>query len=109
MKTISRSKGSFNALLPLMVFVLTFLGAGIYLNDFYALPSPIAVVMGIALAFILFKDSIDSKVSTFLKGCGDDKIMTMCVIYLLAGAFAVVTKATGSVAAVVEVGMQVIS
>ena len=109
MKTISNPKGSFIALLPLLLFILTFLGAGIYLNDFYALPSPIAVVVGIALAFILFKDSIDSKVSTFLKGCGDDKIMTMCVIYLLAGAFAVVTKATGSVAAVVELGMQVIS
>ena len=109
MKTIPSPKGSFIALLPLLLFVLTFLGAGIYLNDFYALPSPIAVIVGIALAFILFKDSIDSKVSTFLKGCGDDKIMTMCIIYLLAGAFAVVTKATGSVAAVVELGMQVIS
>lgn len=109
MNTISRQKGSFIALLPLLFFVFTFLGAGIYLNDFYALPSPIAVVIGIAVAFILFKDSVDAKVATFLKGCGDDKIMTMCVIYLLAGAFAVVTKATGSVTAVVELGMQVIS
>ncbi|MDX1604020.1 MAG: Na+/H+ antiporter NhaC family protein, partial [Salinimicrobium sediminis] len=109
MKTIAPQKGKFIALLPLLLFVFTFLGAGIYLNDFYALPSPIAVVMGIALAFVLFRESIDSKVSTFLRGCGDDKIMTMCVIYLLAGAFAVVTEATGSVAAVVELGMQVIS
>lgn len=109
MKIISREKGSFTALLPLLLFVFTFLGAGIYLNDFYALPSPIAVVAGIALAFLLFKDSINTKVNTFLRGCGDDKIMTMCVIYLLAGAFAVVTKATGSVTAVVDFGLQVIS
>ncbi|SOC81062.1 Na+/H+ antiporter NhaC [Salinimicrobium sediminis] len=109
MKTIAPQKGKIIALLPLLLFVFTFLGAGIYLNDFYALPSPIAVVMGIALAFVLFRESMDSKVSTFLRGCGDDKIMTMCVIYLLAGAFAVVTEATGSVAAVVELGMQVIS
>ena len=109
MKKISGQKGSFIALLPLLFFVLTFLGAGIYLNDFYALPSPIAVIVGIALAFIIFREPVAAKVKTFLRGCGDDKIMTMCVIYLLAGAFAVVTKATGSVSAVVDLGMQVIS
>lgn len=35
--------------------------------------------------------------------------MIMCVIYLPARAFAVVTKATGNVAGVVALGMQVIS
>jgi Na+/H+ antiporter NhaC len=32
---------------------------------------------------------------------GESKIMTMCLIYLLAGAFAVVSKAMGGVDAVV--------
>lgn len=109
MSESSSSKGSFIALLPLVFFVATFLGAGIYLNDFYAFPSPIAVSLGIILAFCLFKDPIEDKVSTFLKGCGDEKIMTMCVIYLLAGAFTVVSKATGSVDAIVDLGINYIS
>ncbi|SDL28798.1 Na+/H+ antiporter NhaC [Salinimicrobium catena] len=105
MKTSTGSKGSIIALLPFLLFIFSFLGAGIYLNDFYALPSPIAVTLGIASAFILFKDAMPVKVSTFLKGCGDEKIMTMCVIYLLAGAFTVVSKATGSIDAVVDLGL----
>ncbi|GGW44521.1 Na+/H+ antiporter NhaC family protein [Arenibacter certesii] len=100
---------SFKALIPLLVFVFTFLGAGIYLNDFYALPSPIAVIAGIMVAFIIFGQSIDSKIQTLLKGCGDDKILTMCLIYLLAGAFAAITEATGSVDAIVNFGLDYIA
>lgn len=109
MSQLSSSKGNLVALLPLALFIFTFLGAGIYLNDFYALPAPIAVTLGIILAFCLFKDSMETKVSTFLKGCGDEKIMTMCVIYLLAGAFTVVSQATGSVDAIVDLGINYIS
>jgi Na+/H+ antiporter NhaC len=109
MSRLSPSKGNFTALLPLGLFVCTFLGAGIYLKDFYALPSPIAVSVGIVLAFMLFGGTVQTKVSTFLQGCGDEKIMTMCVIYLLAGAFTVVSKATGSVDAIVDLGLNYIS
>ena len=99
----------FSALIPLLVFVFTFLGVGIYQNDFYALPAPIAVITGIIVAFLMFKQSINSKIKTLLKGCGDDKILTMCLIYLLAGAFAAITKATGSVDAIVNLGLDYIS
>ena len=109
MKNTSDSKGNPIALLPLFVFVFTFLGAGVYLNDFYALPSPVAVSLGILLAFVIFKDTMPAKVSTFLRGCGDEKIMTMCMIYLLAGAFTMVSKATGSIDAIVELGLKYIS
>lgn len=109
MSQLSSSRGSFFSLIPLLLFIFTFLAAGIYLDDFYALPSPVAVSLGVILAFCLFKESIDTKISTFLEGCGDDKIMTMCVIYLLAGAFTVVSKATGSVDAIVNLGLNYIS
>ena len=109
MNELSNRKGNFQALLPLLFFVLTFLGVGIYLDDFYALPSPIAVILGIVLAFVMFTDSIQTKVATLLKGCGDEKIITMCLIYLLAGAFTVICKATGSVDAIVNLGLNYIS
>lgn len=99
----------FTALIPLFVFVFTFLGVGIYQNDFYALPAPVAVIAGIIVAFLMFKQTINSKIETLLKGCGDDKILTMCLIYLLAGAFATITKATGSVDAIVNLGLDFIA
>ncbi|MEH6659880.1 Na+/H+ antiporter NhaC family protein [Leeuwenhoekiella marinoflava] len=95
----------FSALLPLFVFVANFLGVGIYQDDFYALPAPVAVIVGIVVAFIIFRQSISSKIATLLQGCGDDKILTMCLIYLLAGAFAALTDATGSVDAIVNMGL----
>ena len=97
------------AIFPLLIFVFVFLGFGIYYDDFYALPSPIAALLGITSAFVLLKGSINSKVDTFLKGCGDGKILTMCIIYLLAGAFATVTAATGSVDSIVNLGLTYIS
>ncbi|WP_458625906.1 Na+/H+ antiporter NhaC family protein [Winogradskyella sp. PC D3.3] len=109
MKTSKNSTANFTALIPLLVFVLTFLGIGIYKDDFYVLPAPIAVIVGIVVAFLMFKQSIDSKIRTLLKGCGDYKILTMCLIYLLAGAFAAITKATGSVDAIVNLGMDYIA
>lgn len=102
-------KPSFKALLPFFVFIITFLSVGIVQDDFYALPAPIAVMAGIFVAFILFKQPINSKIQTLLKGCGDPKILTMCLIYLLAGAFAAVTNATGSVETIVHLGMDLIN
>ncbi|WP_379953166.1 Na+/H+ antiporter NhaC family protein [Dokdonia sp. R78006] len=99
----------FTALIPLFVFVITFLGVGIYQEDFYALPAPMAVIAGIIVAFIMFKQTINVKIDILLKGCGDDKILTMCLIYLLAGAFAAITNASGSVDAIVNLGLDYIA
>jgi hypothetical protein len=44
--------------MPFVCFIL--LGAGIVLR-FYAFPSPIAVLIGIIAAFLLFKSSTDEK------------------------------------------------
>lgn len=106
---MTKSNGSFLSILPLLIFVTIFLGAGIYNQDFYALPSPIAALIGIVSAFVLLKGKVNEKVDTFLKGCGDGKILTMCIIYLLAGAFATVSKATGSVDTIVNLGLNNIS
>lgn len=106
---ISKNAGGVKALLPLFVFIFTFLGVGIVLDDFYALPSPIAVILGIAAALLLFEGSTNIKIETLLEGCGDSKILTMCLIYLLAGAFATVSAAMGGVEAVVNLGMDLIA
>ncbi|MEO9967530.1 MAG: Na+/H+ antiporter NhaC family protein [Reichenbachiella sp.] len=102
-------QGSFKSLIPLMVFIFSFLGIGIILDDFYALPAPIAVILGIMVAFALFSDSLEQKTKQLVEGCGDSKVMTMGIIYLLAGAFATVSKQMGAVDAVVNFGLDFIS
>lgn len=106
---MTKTHGTFLSILPLLLFIGIFLGFGIYNQDFYALPSPIAALIGIVSAFVLLKGKVNEKIDTFLKGCGDGKILTMCIIYLLAGAFATVSKATGSVDTIVNLGLNYIS
>lgn len=106
MKTL---RPSFLSIIPLIVFIAVFLGSGLINDDFYALPSPIAALLGIVTAFLIFKAPFKQKIETFLKGIGDDKILTMCIIYLLAGAFATVTKASGSVDTIVNIGIAYVS
>jgi len=102
------TKGRLITLIPFLVFVFCFLSAGIYLNDFYALPSPIAMTLGIVVAFLIIKIPFKTKMDEFLKGCGDRNVLTMCIIYLLAGAFSTVSKASGSVDAMVNLGLEYI-
>ncbi|WP_372474824.1 Na+/H+ antiporter NhaC family protein [Capnocytophaga sp. ARDL2] len=101
-------KISFVSILPLVLFVGTFIGCGIYYQDFYAIPSPIAVIIGIISAFVLFRSTFNEKVSTFIAGLGNSNILTMCVIYLLAGAFATLSKDLGCVDVIVELSVQCI-
>lgn len=75
---------------------------------FYQLPSPVAAFMGVVAAFLIFDGSIEEKADDFIKGCGDSNITVMCVIYLLAGAFSTLAKASGGVESVVGLGLSVI-
>ena len=97
------------ALLPFLVFVIIFLGSGIILDDFYAFPASVAALCGVISAFLLPKARFQEKLKFFMKGCGEESIITMCIIYLLAGAFSAVSKATGSIDAVVFFGSQYFS
>lgn len=107
-------KGNPVALLPLVVFLALFLGAGIYFNihgvdmAFYQLPAPVAAIVGIILAFIIGKGSIDEKMDTFVSGVGDSNIIIMCMIYLLAGGFSAVASAMGGVDSTVNFGLSII-
>lgn len=107
-------KISGKAFLPFGVFVGVYLITGIVLNAkgvemaFYQLPTPVAAVIGVITAFILFKGTINEKLETFLKGCGQTDVMTMCFIFLFAGAFTTVSSEMGGVDAVVNLGMSVL-
>lgn len=102
------------ALLPLLLFLALFIGTGTWLTlqgvefAFYQLPAPVAALPAVVLALLLGKDGFNQNLETFFKGVGDSNIMAMCLIYLLAGAFATVAKATGGVDATVALGLSLI-
>ncbi|WP_423213363.1 Na+/H+ antiporter NhaC family protein [Shewanella maritima] len=110
----SATPASFIALLPLFLFLGLFIGAGLYFQSqgvdyaFYQLPSVIAILPAIILALILSKQKLNNAIETFIAGIGHSNIIAMCLIYLLAGAFASVAKATGGVDATVAMGLSFI-
>ncbi|WP_404400475.1 Na+/H+ antiporter NhaC family protein [Idiomarina seosinensis] len=102
------------ALLPLALFLALFLGTGIYFQNegveyaFYQLPSPVAILPAIVLGILLSRQAFEERIATFVAGVGNSNIITMCMIYLLAGAFSTVAEATGGVDAMVALGLNVI-
>ncbi|MGF1840680.1 Na+/H+ antiporter NhaC family protein [Vibrio atlanticus] len=102
------------ALIPLIVFLALFIGVGTYLSlqgvdfAFYQLPAPIAALPAVMLALLLSKHKLNRAIEQFLGGVGHKDIIAMCMIYLLAGAFAAVAKASGGVDATVNLGLSAI-
>ena len=109
----NNAQQSLKSLLPFGVFLGLFLGTGIVLTlqgvefAFYQLPASIAIIPAILLAIAMGRETINEKIGQFIQGAGHQNIITMCIIYLLAGAFATVAKATGSVDASVQLGLSI--
>lgn len=101
MKYKSPNIGSFKALLPFLIFIAIYLGAGIYFQmqgvdmAFYQFPSVTAMFIAVLSAFGLGSEPIMFKFGIFSKGAANDNIMTMLMIYILAGAFSAVAAAMG--------------
>lgn len=96
--------GSFIALIPFLVFLVFYLGLSILANDFYKVPMPIAFIVASAAAILLNrKIPLTEKVDVYAKGMGDTNIMIMCLVFILAGAFATVSKGMGAVNAAVTI------
>lgn len=99
------------ALTPLMLFLALFFGAGLYYTaqgeamGFYQLRAPVAILPALALGVWLARRRGVPAQQTLLQGMGDGNVMLMCLIFLLAGAFATVSKTIGAVDAVVALGL----
>lgn len=109
-----KKKPSGLALLPFVVFVGLYLFVGLFLTfkgdkqGFYAMPASISVIVGIIVAFIIYRGSIEKKFNALVKGCGEDNIIIMCLIFLLAGAFGTVTEKIGGVDSTVNLGLSLV-
>lgn len=97
------------ALVPFAVFLIFYVGVSICAGSFYKVPMPIAFLVASAVALVLDrKSSLRSKIELFAHGMGNVDIMTMCLIFILAGAFAATAKAMGAVEAASAIALQFI-
>ncbi len=102
-------KGNLLALLPLVIFVALFLGAGIISGDFYAFPVLVSIIIAAVAALLMNrKESLNAKVERFAKGGGHPDIMIMVFIFLLAGAFSGVAEKMGAVDSTVNLALSVL-
>ena len=102
-------KGNFWALAPIFVFLVLYIGIGVYMGDFYVMPAAVGFLIALLVAFFQNpKRSLADKLSTLARGAGDENIMIMCVIFLLAGAFSASVKAAGGADAAVAFGLAIL-
>lgn len=97
------------ALLPFFVFVVIFAGAGIISRDFYSMPAYVAFLIALFVAFLQNrKIPFDEKLKIVAKGAGDVNIITMVLIFLVAGAFSGIVKAAGGADSTVYFGLSIL-
>ena len=88
-------KGNPKALLPILVFLVLYLGLGLIFEyamgipmGFYNIPIVIAFLAAILVACLQNRGlSFDEKLALMGQGVGDKNIITMLLIFLVAGAF----------------------
>ncbi len=111
-------KANPKALLPIGVFLALYLGNGIYFEyvnptegqmGFYVVSVVLAFTVALAVAFIQNRSrSFDEKIHICAKGIGDDNIVTMLFIFILAGAFSGIAKGAGGAASTANMLLNVI-
>ena len=103
------TKGNAAALLPIGVFLLIFLGAGIAFGDFYAMPAVVAFLIALFVAFMQNRQQkFADKIKVIAKGVGEENIITMSLIFLCAGGFSGAVTAAGGVESTVNLGLSLI-
>lgn len=106
---VNKVKPNGLALLPIIVFLILFIGIGVVQKDFYSMPAVIGFLIALAVAFLQTKGiSFNEKISIIAKGVGDDNIITMCLIFLVAGAFSGSVSAAGGVSSTVNLGLSLL-
>lgn len=106
---VNKVKPNGLALLPIIVFLILFIGIGVVQKDFYSMPAVIGFLIALAVAFLQTRGiSFNEKISIIAKGAGDDNIITMCLIFLVAGAFSGSVSAAGGVSSTVNLGLSLL-
>ena len=102
-------KGSISALLPLLIFLISYVGLSIVAGDMYGvsviIPFSIAAISALVMNR---KRSFNEKLETFCKGAGESNVILMIIIFILAGVFVQVAKDMGAVESTVNLGISIL-
>ncbi len=102
-------KGNVWGLLPIGVFLIVFIGTGIFFGDFYAMPAIVAFLIALVVAFLQNpKHSFSEKLVSATRNMGDENVMVMCLVFVLAGGFSGAVKAAGGVDSTVNLGLTIL-
>lgn len=97
------------ALIPLLVFLLTYLAVSILAGDFYKMPITVAFTISSVVAIAISKGGkLSNRIEQFCRGAANSNIMLMVLIFILAGAFAQTAKTMGAVDAAVNLAMSIL-
>ena len=104
----NKPKANGKALLPILVFLVLYLGIGIFFEYIHPIDGQMGFyIMSVVLAFTIAwitamaqdrKRTFDEKIHLCAKGIGDDNITIMIFIFLFAGMFGGIAKAAGGAA-----------
>ena len=95
------------ALSPFFVFMVVYLVGSLIAGDFYELPLTVAFLIASAYALgITPKLKLRERINIFSRGAGDENIMLMIWIFVLAGAFATTASKMGAIDATVNLTLR---
>lgn len=102
-------KGNPWALLPIAVFLVVFIGSGILFQDFYAMPAVVGFLIALIVAFLQNpKRTFHDKLRDVTRNMGDENVMVMCLVFVLAGGFSGAVQAAGGVDSTVNFGLSIL-
>ncbi|MCD8178716.1 MAG: Na+/H+ antiporter NhaC family protein [Tannerellaceae bacterium] len=94
------------ALLPLVVFIVSYVGISVAANDFYKMPITVAFVLTSVVAVAISKGGkLNQRIEQFCRGAAHTNIMLMVLIFILAGAFAQTASAMGAIESTVNLAL----
>lgn len=109
-----RNKGSFWGLVPLLTFLVLYIITGITTQNFNNMPLMIGIFIASGVALMMHKKGeIDKitfaqRVTKYCVGGGDDGLILMVIVFLLAGGFYGVSKGMHAVDAVTNLGLDIL-
>ena len=113
MNANSNKKGSFMGLVPLVIFLVVYFAMGLGTGDFSNFPLMIGIFLASAIALFIKspvaeKMSFTDRVTLFCKGGGENTLILMVIIYMLAGAFYGVAGGMHATDTVTNIGISIL-
>ena len=97
------------ALSPILVFMIIYLAGSLMAGDFYKVPLTAAFLTASAYAVCITpRLKLKERIAIFSRGAGDENMMLMVWIFILAGAFAQSAKQMGAIDATVNLTLRML-